>query len=129
VSSGRKNLCKSWEWGGSRSNTIWRLGPVIISGSKLSESQNFNPNPEEYQVKILALDLGKFNTMCCFFDTNTRKHTFLNATTERRYLEAFFKQSKIDLFDMEACGRSGWINDLAKSPRLPTLVCSTNEDA
>ncbi|MBL8854387.1 MAG: hypothetical protein JNK57_10485 [Planctomycetaceae bacterium] len=102
---------------------------MIISGSKLSDSQNFNPNPEEYQVKILALDLGKFNTMCCFFDTNTRKLTFLNATTERRYLEAFFKQSKIDLFDMEACGPSGWINDLAKSPRLPTLVCSTNEDA
>ena len=24
-------------------------------------------------MKILALDLGKFNTMCCFFDAKTRK--------------------------------------------------------
>ncbi len=30
---------------------------------------------------------------------------------------------------MEACGPSGWINDLAKSHSLKTLVCSTNEDA
>ncbi len=29
---------------------------------------------------ILALDLGKFNTMCCFFDTQTRKP---NPTTSR----------------------------------------------
>ena len=102
---------------------------MIISEVKLSESQNSNPIPKEQPVKILALDLGKFNTMCCFFDTKTRKHSFLNATTERNYLDTIFKKHKIDLVVMEACGPSGWINDLAKSHHLPTLVCSTNEDA
>lgn len=80
-------------------------------------------------MKILALDLGKFNTMCCFFDTKTRKHTFLNATTDRSYLTTVFKKHKVDLVVMEACGPSGWINDLAASLGLKTLVCSTNEDA
>jgi transposase len=80
-------------------------------------------------MKILALDLGKFNTMCCFFDTATRKFEFLNATTDRNYLETIFKKHKIDLVVMEACGPSGWINDLAISHGLKTLVCSTNEDA
>ena len=80
-------------------------------------------------MKILALDLGKFNTMCCFFDTKTRKHSFLNAPTERNYLNTLFKNHKIDLVVMEACGPSGWINDLASSHGLKTLVCSTNEDA
>jgi transposase len=82
-------------------------------------------------MKILALDLGKFNTMCCFFDSKTRKHAFLNASTDRNYLETVFKQHKgnIDLVVMEACGPSGWINDLALSFGLKTLVCSTNEDA
>lgn len=61
-------------------------------------------------MKILALDLGKFNTMCCFFDTKTRKHSFLNAATDRNYLATIFKQHKIDLVVMEACGPSGWIN-------------------
>jgi transposase len=77
---------------------------------------------------ILALDLGKFNTMCCFFDTETRTHTFLNALTDRDYLNKVF-QSPIDLVVMEACGPSGWINDLAVGLGLKTLVCSTNEDA
>ena len=80
-------------------------------------------------MKILALDLGKFNTMCCFFDTNSRKHEFLNATTDRNYLETIFRKHKPDLVVMEACGPSGWINDLAQSLGLKTLVCSTNEDA
>lgn len=103
---------------------------MIISGPKLSESQNSNPNPQEHPItKILALDLGKFNTMCCFFDAKTRKRSFLNATTERNYLETIFKKYKIDLVVMEACGPPGWINDLAMSHGLKTLVCSTNEDA
>ena len=80
-------------------------------------------------MKILALDLGKFNTMCCFFETKTRKHSFLNAATERNYLNTLFKKHKVDLVVMEACGPSGWINDLAISHGLKTLVCSTNEDA
>jgi transposase len=80
-------------------------------------------------MKILALDLGKFNTMCCFFDTKTRKPTFLTAPTERGYLSTLFKKHKVDLVVMEACGPSGWINDVAQSLGLKTLVCSTNEDA
>ena len=78
---------------------------------------------------ILALDLGKFNTMCCFFDSKTRKYEFHNATTDRHYLQTIFKSRKVDLVVMEACGPSGWINDLAVSMGLKTLVCSTNEEA
>ncbi len=34
-------------------------------------------------MKILVLDLGKFNTMCYLFDYKFRKHNFLNAATDR----------------------------------------------
>jgi transposase len=78
---------------------------------------------------ILALDLGKFNTMCCFFDTETRTPRFLNALTDREYLKKVFQSRSIDLVVMEACGPSGWIHDLAVELGLKTLVCSTNEDA
>jgi transposase len=78
---------------------------------------------------ILALDLGKFKTMCCFFDTKTRKAEFQVAATERDYLAKVFASRKVDLVVMEACSPSGWINDLAISQGLKTLVCSTNEDA
>ena len=78
---------------------------------------------------ILALDLGKFKTMCCLYNSKTRKHEFINATTERNYLTTLLKKTKCDLVVMEACGPSGWINDLATSLGHKTLVCSTNEDA
>jgi transposase len=80
-------------------------------------------------MKILALDLGKFNTMCCFFDSKTRKHSFLNAATDRQFLATLFKKNKVDLVVMEACGPSGWIYDLAQNAGHKTVVCSTNEDA
>ncbi len=63
-------------------------------------------------MKILALDLGKFNTMCCYFDTETRKNEFINASTERNYLTTVFKKYAASLIVMEACGPSGWIHDL-----------------
>ena len=81
-------------------------------------------------MKILALDLGKFNTMCCFFDTKTRKHRVPdNAPPNATTSPPSSRKHKIDLVVMEACGPSGWINDLAVSLGLKTLVCSTNEDA
>ncbi len=52
-------------------------------------------------MKILALDLGKFNAMCCFFDTLTRKHSFLLAPTDRGYLSKVFKKQKVDLVVMD----------------------------
>ena len=55
------------------------------------------------------------------------EHTSLNAATVRNYLETVFKKHKIDLVVMEACGPSGWINDLATSLGLKTIVCSTNK--
>jgi transposase len=39
------------------------------------------------------------------------------------------KKHKIDLVVMETCGPSSWVNDLAVSHGLKTLVCSNNEDA
>ncbi len=78
---------------------------------------------------ILAIDLGKFNSMCCFYDTNSRKPDFQKAETTRRYLTTVLKSRQVDLVVMEACGPSGWISDLCEELGLKTLVCSTNEEA
>ncbi|MCA9165024.1 MAG: IS110 family transposase [Planctomycetales bacterium] len=80
-------------------------------------------------MKILALDLGKFNSAVCNFDSKTRKATFMTAPTRRDYLNTLLANCDADLVVMEACGPSGWINDLAQQHGLRTLVCSTNEEA
>ena len=80
-------------------------------------------------MNILAIDLGKFNSMCCFFDTDTQEYRFQSAATTRSYLTAVLKNHEIDLVVMEACGPSGWINDLCQEHGIKTLVGSTNEEA
>lgn len=80
-------------------------------------------------MKILALDLGKFNTMACIYHAKNRKYRFQCIATERCYVEALFKSEHFDLVVMEACGPCGWISDLAQSMNLKTFVCSTNEEA
>ena len=79
-------------------------------------------------MKILALDLGKFKTMCCIFDSKTREHEFLTATTDRCYLTTVFKKYQVDLVVMEACGPSGWINGLAAVTAQLELVIKKLEE-
>ncbi|WP_286762487.1 MULTISPECIES: IS110 family transposase [Rhodopirellula] len=80
-------------------------------------------------MNILALDLGKFNSVCCFFNDKTRRAKFLTTPTTPEHLTRILRESKAELVIMEACGPSGWINDLAQSCGLKTFVCSTNEEA
>jgi hypothetical protein len=54
-------------------------------------------------MMILALDLGKFKTMCCFFDTKTRKAEFQVVATERDYLAKVFVSRKVDLVVKVVC--------------------------
>ena len=80
-------------------------------------------------MNILAIDLGKFNSTCCFFNTQTQEYSFWMAATTRRYMRTVLEKHAIDLVVMEACGPSGWISDLCRELGLKVLVCSTNEEA
>jgi transposase len=80
-------------------------------------------------MNILAIDLGKFNSMFCFFDSIRQSAEFLQAATSRSYFLSVLKNRRIDLVVMEACGPSGWVKDLCDELEIPTLVCSTNEEA
>lgn len=78
---------------------------------------------------ILAIDLGKYNSMCCWYDSDSQKYDFQKAETTRRYITAMLKSRPVELIVMEACGPSGWISDICRQLGIKTLVCSTNEEA
>ncbi len=78
---------------------------------------------------ILAIDLGKFNSMCCFFDTESQEHRFQKVPTDRGYLKSFLQAQSIGQIVFEACGPSGWLHDLCQELELETLVSSTNDEA
>jgi len=106
------------------------LTQAVAERESLPRLPQVAPKTTERNVTfILAIDLGKFNSMCCMFDTETQEYSFRNARTTREYLTLVLKSLQIDLVVMEACGPSGWISDLCHELKLKTLVCSTNEEA
>lgn len=80
-------------------------------------------------MNIIAIDLGKFNSMVCFFDSETNESTTQLIKSERGYLRTLLENNAADLVVMEACCASGWVHDLCQQLNLETLVCSTHEDA
>ncbi|QDT08230.1 transposase [Stieleria marina] len=80
-------------------------------------------------MMILAMDLGKFNTVCCLYDTVNRKYSFETIATKRSHVEHVLQTHRADLIVMEACGPSGWISDVCRAQGIKTIVCSTNDEA
>lgn len=80
-------------------------------------------------MNIISIDLGKFNSMVCFFNSENGECRTELVKSERGYLKTVLQKHKADLVVMEACSASGWVHDLCQELGLPTLVCSTHEDA
>ena len=80
-------------------------------------------------MMTLAIDLGKFTSVACFFDTETQKYRFETIRTKTNHVEHLLGTEPVDLVVMEACGPSGWIHDICVEKQLKTVVCSTNEEA
>jgi hypothetical protein len=80
-------------------------------------------------MMMLSMDLGKFNTVCCFYDTGNGKHRFETIQTRHNHVEHVLSLENVDLVVMEACGPSGWISDLCHEKKLKSIVCSTNDEA
>ena len=78
---------------------------------------------------IMAIDLGKYKSMVCYYNTETQEYTFETVTTEREYFLTLLQHYSPDLVVVEACGPSGWVGDLCEELNLNLIVCSTNEDA
>ena len=78
---------------------------------------------------IMALDLGKFNSMMCRYETSTQKYELETVATERGYFRSLIVNHKPDLVVVEACGPSGWVSDLCGELNVRIIVCSTNEKA
>ena len=80
-------------------------------------------------MNIMAFDLGKFNSMMCLYETNTKTMTMETVGTQREYFRSLIVNHKPDLVVVEACGPSGWVSDLCREHGVEIIACSTNEDA
>ena len=58
-------------------------------------------------MKILAIDLGKFNSVACSFDTLTNQSEFETIATQRWALEQLLNQTKPEQIVIEASSITG----------------------
>ena len=79
--------------------------------------------------KILAIDLGKFNSVTCLLDTETNTTEFWRMTTDRLYLVTVLQKYTPDLVVIESCGLAGWVHDVCTEKGYQVLVCNPNQEA
>ena len=75
---------------------------------------------------ILAIDLGKFNSVLCWYEPISRSTTFRTVKTTPEELRKELTRNPVLVVVFEACSQAGWTHDLCEELKFPTLVACTN---
>ncbi len=74
---------------------------------------------------ILAIDLGKYNSVFCWYEPATKAATFRTAATTPDDLRRELARQPLASVVCEACSQAGWVHDLAEQLGLSITVAST----
>ena len=78
---------------------------------------------------IIAIDLGRYNSVACVYDRRTRAHTFRTLDTTPDALDRLLARHKGALVVIEACANAGWVHDRACSRGHVVKVANTAAEA
>jgi transposase len=86
--------------------------------------------------QILALDLGKFNSVLCLYDPRTAQHCFASFVTTPQAVHDLLVLHSTDQEDlgrllvvMETCDVSGWVYDIAVALGFSVVVANPSNEA
>ena len=80
-------------------------------------------------MNILAIDLGKYKSVFCMYQTTTNKHSFGTVNTGPQDIHDLFCDKYPDRIVFEIGTVAGWITDIAKALRIDVQVANTTHDA
>ena len=80
-------------------------------------------------MTILSLDLGKFKSVSCMYDSNNQAAQFETIHTSRHELTRLIAVHKPDVVVFEACSAAGWLMDLCQELGVAYKVANTNGEA
>jgi transposase len=80
-------------------------------------------------MKILALDLGKFKSVACDFDSRELRDEFETAVTKPQKLRELLVKRNPDRVVIEICPIAGWVSDMVRELGYELQVASTNDEA
>ena len=66
-------------------------------------------------MNILAMDLGKSNTVICNYDSETGKHQFSKVNTTPQEIHDMLAEDSPDRVVFEIGALAGWVHDIAAS--------------
>lgn len=80
-------------------------------------------------MKILALDLGKYKTVGCAYESESGAHQFQRTFTSPTDLQRLVQEIKPDRVVIEVCSIAGWVCDLMGQLGMEVQVANTSDDA
>lgn len=80
-------------------------------------------------MKILAIDLGKYNSVACLFDTATNQSEFETIATQRWALEQLLNQTSPEQIVVETSSITGWVHDFCQSLGYQVVVANPSAEA
>ena len=78
---------------------------------------------------IIGLDLGKFKSVACTYDTDTTAARFATVTTDPDGLREFLQAQRPALVVFETCTVAGWVADLCGELGLAFAVANPMHEA
>ena len=78
---------------------------------------------------ILAVDLGKFNSVLCWYEPASRVAAFRTVRSTPAELRRELTREPVAVVVFEACSQAGWVHDLCEELDLRSLVASTTGSA
>lgn len=80
-------------------------------------------------MKILAIDLGKFKSVACLFDTESNQAQYETLAMERGLIEDILQRQQPQKVVIETCTNSNWVHDICQEHGYEVLVANPNQEA
>jgi transposase len=80
-------------------------------------------------MKILAIDLGKFKSVACVYESSTGEHSFTTISTKLSAIHDLLATHQPQRVVIEIGSAAGWIHDMALTMGLQIQVANPNHEA
>lgn len=80
-------------------------------------------------MKILAIDLGKFKSVACVYESSTGEHSFVTVATKPDAIHDLLTTHEPQRVVIEIGSAAGWVHDLALTMGLPIQIANPNHEA
>lgn len=80
-------------------------------------------------MKIIAIDLGKFKSVACIYESTTGEHSFATVGTKPGEICGLLLEHRPERVVIEIGSAAGWVHDLAQTLGLAIEVANPNHEA